>query len=162
MRTNIAKGVNRMIRNVVINHRDSFECQVFRKIVNRNDEPLSGGMPTIGGMGVLNADDEEDISWEFVGNGYALKTDDHQPSPMMDRRDAHNSATSELRFLVEPKEPSGMPESFITKKHDVIYIVISDDVKLAFEIVDLESMTDIPPFSTRYVTNRRADLDISS
>jgi hypothetical protein len=149
-----------MIRNVVINHPNAWECHVYRKVINRSDEPMSGGIPTIGGMGVISSDDEEDISWELVGIGYALQVEPFQPSVMMDRVDANNGFENEIRYLVEPEEPSGMPGYFEIRKNYVIQIIISDNVKLAHEIVNIETVSNIPPFVTRYVTNRRADLDI--
>lgn len=160
MLNNVSNSQNRMNRNIVINHPNSWECHVYRKILNRNDEPLSGGIPTIGGMGVISSDDEEDISWELVGIGYALQVEAFQPSVMMDRIDANNGFENEIRYLIEPEEPSGMPGYFDIRKNYVFQIIISDNVKLAHEIVNIETVSNIPPFVTRYVTNRRADLDI--
>lgn len=144
----------------MLNHPNSWECHVYKKIVNRVGGSVVGGLPTIGGMGVLSSDDEDDISWELVGMGYALQADMSQPSIMMDRLDANNGFSDDPRFLIEPEKPSGMPGFFEVRKHYVVYIVITDEVKLAFEVVDIEAVTNIPPFTIRYVTNRRADLDV--
>ncbi len=61
---------------------------------------------------------------------------------------------------MEPKQATGADCSFLIKKGDVMYIVISDDVRLAYEVVDTETVMNISPFAMRYVTNRRGDLDI--
>ena len=53
MLTNVPSAVNRMARNVVINHPNTWECQVFRKRVTRTDGAPVGGLPTMGGLGVL-------------------------------------------------------------------------------------------------------------
>ncbi len=160
MLNNVPGAVNRMTRNIVINHPNTWECQVFRKTVNRGGESMSGGLPTLGGIGVMAADDEEDVSFELVGIGYALQAEMFSASSMMDRQDANNGFAGEFRFLIEPEEPTGMLGDFTIKKRDVFYLVISDDVKLAFEIVDVETVINIPPFAMRYVANRRGDLDI--
>ncbi|MER2511492.1 MAG: hypothetical protein ABTQ25_03565 [Nitrosomonas ureae] len=160
MLNNVPGAVNRMTRNIVINHPNTWECHVFRKTVNRVGDSVSGGLPTLGGVGVMSADDEEDVSFELVGIGYALQAEMFSASSMMDRQDANNGFAGEFRFLIEPEEPTGMPGNFTIKKRDVFYLVISDDVKLAFEIVDVETVINIPPFAMRYVANRRGDLDI--
>lgn len=160
MLNNVPNAINRMSRNIVMNHPNTWECQVFRKTVNRTGEPLSGGLPTLGGMGVLNADDEEDVTFDHIGNGFALRVDQFSPSSMTDREDTNIGAVNEYRFLVEPEEPSGMPGYFDLRKRDVLFLVISGDVKLAYEIVDIETVINIPPFAVRYVVNRRGDLDV--
>ena len=33
-------------------------------------------------------------------------------------------------------------------------------IKLAYEIVGMETTTDIPPFCTRYICNKRSEADI--
>lgn len=160
MLTNVPKAINRMARNIVINHPNSFECQLYRKSVKRNNESVVSGMPTIGGMGVISAEDEEDISYDFLGSGYALQAEPFSPSTMMERQDANNGFANEFRFLIEPEQPTGADGSFMIKKGDVMLIVISDDVKLAYEVVEPETVMNISPFAMRYVTNRRGDLDL--
>lgn len=160
MLNNVPGSINRIARNIVINHPNSWECQVYRKSVDRANEPNAMGISTLGGLGVMNADDEEDISWDHIGNGYALQAESFMPSPMMDRGDANNGANNEFRFLIEPEQPTGMPGNFTIRKRDVIFIVISDEVRLAFEIIDIETVMNISPFATRYIANRRDDLDI--
>ncbi|MCP5245682.1 MAG: hypothetical protein H6937_06965 [Burkholderiales bacterium] len=159
MLNNVPSGINRMRRNVVINHPNTWECQVFKKIVNRSGEPVVGGLPTLGGMMVLSSEDEEDVDWEHVGNGYALQAETFSPASMMDRQDANIGAT-EVRYLIEPESPEGMEGHFFISKHFVIYLVISDDVRVAYEVVDIETVMDVSPYATRYVMNRRADLDL--
>lgn len=160
MLTNVPTGINRMARNIVINHPNSFECQMYRKSVDRANESVVSGMPTIGGLGVISAEDEENISYDLLGNGYALQAEPFSPSSIMERQDANNGFANEFRFLIEPEQPTGAVGSFMIKKGDVMLIVISDDVRLAYEVVDTETVMNISPFAMRYVTNRRGDLDL--
>ena len=154
MLTNVPSAVNRMARNVVINHPNTIECQVFRKVVTRPGTSV-GGLPTMGGLGVIDSDDEEQIEFSHIGNGYALQAESFMPSPMMDRRDANNGAVNEFRFMIEPEHPLGVTGTFEPKSHDVIYLVMSEEIRIAFEVVSLETVLNIPPYAVRYILNRR-------
>lgn len=160
MLNSVPSVINKMTRNIVVNHPNTFACQVYRKVVARADEATVSGLPTMGGLGVISSEDEENIDWDFLGNGYALLAEVFQPSSMMERMDTNNGLNNEQRFLIEPEKPSGDPEFFIPRKNDVMVLVITDDVRLAFQVVDVEAVNNIPPYSMRYVVNRRADLDL--
>lgn len=160
MLNNVPMGINAMARNVIINHPNAFNCEVYRRQVLRPD-PQAGGAPTLGGMMVLSADDEQEIEWSLVGLGYALPSEQFQAASMMDRRDANNGYGEEFRFLIEPEEMIGSPGGFEIKKNDVIYLVLGEGPeapRLAYEIVDVEAVVNVPPYVPRYVANRRDDL----
>ncbi len=159
MLNNVPQAMNRMARNVIINHPNTVSCKVLRKLVTRAGVPV-GGLRTLGGLGVLNSDDEESLDWEFIGNGYAMPAEPFSPSPMMDRQDANNGSGNEFRFLIEPEAAPGTPEWFDIKTHDVFYLLLGDAVELAFEVVGVETTINIPPYTTRYVANRRDDLHL--
>ena len=164
MLTNVPAAINRMSRNVVINHPNAYNCQVFRKTVTRTG-PVVSGLPTLGGMGVLTSEDEEQYTYAWLGNGYALQVESFQPALMMDRGDANNGANNEFRFLIEPEEAAGSPSAFAPKKYDVMYLLLSADPlppKLAFEIIGIEAMLNIPPYTSRYIVNRRDDLHVAA
>ncbi|MCM1128959.1 MAG: hypothetical protein NC211_03645 [Alistipes senegalensis] len=163
MLTNVPNSINRLARNVVMNHPNSINCQVFRKVITRPAPETMGGEPTMGGLGVLDNQDEEDFEYQFLGNGYALQVESFSPALMMDNADANIGALSEFRFLIEPEEPSGHPDWFDVRKHDMVYLLLGiepDDAKLAFEVIDIETTSNIPPYTTRYIMNRRDDLHI--
>lgn len=161
MLSNVPDAVNRMTRNVVVNHPNTFEAQLFRKKVTRSADESMGGLPTLGGMGSLDSEDEEEVEYEHLGNGYALPAEAFSPGSMMDRGDSVDASGDEFRFLIEPECQSGEDGWFSVKTRDVMYLVVSDDIKLAFEVVGVETTTNIPPYTTRYVCNRRADVDIT-
>jgi hypothetical protein len=165
MLNNVPDGINRMSRNVVINHPNTFNCRVFRKTVTRTGagESTVDGNPTLGGLGVLNTADEEQYEYEWIGNGYALPAESFMPASMMDRRDANIGPGDEFRFLIESEEPFGRPEWFDVRTHDVVYLLLGtgpSPAMLAFEVVGIETTSNIPPYTTRYVTNRRDDLHL--
>lgn len=163
MLTNVPAGINRMARNVVMNHPNTFGCEVYRKTVTRTAPETVDGNPTLGGLGVLDTMDEEQFEYAFLGNGYALPADGFSPSPMVDRRDANIGTGEEFRFLIEPEEPSGAPGWFDVRTHDVLYLLLGTGQtppKLAYEVVGVETTSNIPPYTTRFITNRRNDLDL--
>lgn len=161
MLNNIPKGINAITRNVVIRHPNTFNCEFYRRDINRL-EPVVGERQTMGGMMVLSVDDEVDISWTLIGIGYALVADVFQPSGMMDRMDANNGTGDEFRFLIE-SEKEAFEGGFEPKKNDVFYIVLGDiqdedAPRLAYEIIGVETTVNVPPYVPRYVCNRRDDL----
>lgn len=162
MLNNVSVGVGRSLRNVIINHPNTWEAQIFRKKVERLSNGNMGGLPTLGGLGVLSGEDEEKISFEHLVNGYALSADAFGVSPMMDRQDADDMSGNapEFRLLIEPAEPSGMPGYFDIKTGDVVYIVVTDAIRLAFEVVRCNTNINMAPFSMVYICNRRADIDV--
>lgn len=48
---------------------------------------------------------------------------------------------------------------FAVKKQDVMYLVLGA-VRLAYEITGAESLSNIPPYNQRFITNRRDDLHL--
>jgi hypothetical protein len=154
--TNIPTAINNVVRNVIIHHPNTYGCVVVRKRVMRTGPESVGGLPTMGGMAVISADDEEDIAWDLLGNGYAMKAEPFAASQMMDRRDANNGYADEVLYLVIP-ETIG---AFVPSKNDVFYLIIGN-TRLAHEIVAVETTSDIPPFTQRFVCNRRDDLHFS-
>jgi hypothetical protein len=233
MLTNVPTAINALARKVVINHPNSVNIVAVRKRVTRPG-PLSGGLPTMGGMGVISSDDEESIEWDLLGNGYALKAQPFESASMMDRQDANNGSGDEFRYLLEPEVLPGngtgaaltpvitdgvvtsvtivtggtgymdgqnlafvgagtgaiaeiaVTDGVITgitvteggtgyttapiatvsdfgfdfKKKDVFYLIIGA-TRLAYEIIGVETTSDIPPYTQRYITNRRDDLHFS-
>lgn len=164
MLTNVPDGINRMARNVVMNHPNTFNCEMYRKTITRTAPDAVAGAPTMGGLGVLDSMDEEQFEYAFLGYGHALPADGgFSPAPMVKRGDANIGSGDEFRFLIEPEEPSGHPDWFDVRSHDVMYVLLGtgeNPPKLAFEVVGIETTSNIPPCTTRYITNRRNDLDL--
>ena len=152
MLNNVPTAINALTRNVVINHPNTFNCIVIRKKMLRPD-PLVSGLPTMGGLGVIGSDDEEQVDYEFIGNGYAMPAEQFSESQMMERRDANNGFANEFKFLIEPEAVG----EFELKSRDIFYQIIGD-IRLAFEIVGIETTSNIPPYTQRYICNRRDDL----
>lgn len=168
MLNNVPQSIRRLARQTVLNHPNAYNIQYFRRVVNRvSSDGDAMGMPTWGGAGVLDSTDEEDISYEWVGNGYALSSDAFQPASAMERQDA-NVGQVEMRFIIEPEaNDSNEVGWFDPKTKDVFYVLIgigvySEPAKLAFEVATIETIVNIPPFVNRVVVNRRDDLHVQA
>ena len=168
MLVNVGTGINMLVRQVVMNRPGALNILVYRRTINRTTATMAGGQPTLGGLGVIEPDDETDITWHFVGTGYALPADAYDPAPIHDLGDAQDGADGELRFLLEPEELPGEPGGFSIELDDVFFVLfgVADDgdtsnaAKLAFEITKIETVVMSQPFVPRYVCVRRDDLHI--
>lgn len=150
MLNTVPNATNKMLHSVITNHPNAFNCEIYRKVIDRENSQ------TLGGLGVLSSEDEENIRFEFVGIGYALQAENFQQSQMMDRQDTNNSYADEVRFVIAPEN-----DDFVIEKHDVLYLLFMDGkAKLAWEIVGIETTVNIAPYTRRYVCNKRNDLDV--
>lgn len=156
--------IGRMARNVVLNHPNSMEIEMWRKVILRKDTGEVAGKPTMGGIGVLDSDDEDDIDWVYLGSGRAVRAEVFQPSSMMDANDANIGFSEEASFLIEPDANSGEEEFFDVRTHDVMKIVIrippdyENYATVAYQVTGRETTSDIPPFNIRYRCSLRDDL----
>lgn len=158
----VPRGINALTRNVVINHPNTFNCQVYRKEVTRDGGGTMGGKQLMGGIGVIETDDEEKYEYNWIGNGYALPAQNFEPARLVSRGDA-NVGPDEFQFLIAPEEPSGSEDWFDIRTHDIVYILLGSGpkpAKLAFEVVGRDTTVNIAPFCARYVCNRRDDLHL--
>lgn len=158
MLKNVPAGINRMARNVIINHPNTFNCKIYRKTVTRDGGGASGGLPTLGGLGVITPEDEDKTEYSFLDNGFTMQVDQFSPALMTDRLDANNNSDGqEFMFAVELEDGGGTEQ---VKKHDVVLVMMGDEVFIAYEVVHVTTAVNIPPYVPVYGVNRRSDLDI--
>lgn len=153
MLTNVARTVANASRKVVRRHPNAFECLVMRKQTDRS-EPKN-----LGGIRVLSSEDEHDVSYSELGVGYALFAEQFQVSGLFDSANAATGAAPETRFLIVPEVAEG-EEHWSPKKRDIFYLVFTDDIKLAYEIVGQETPLNISPLNIVWIANRVSDLDV--
>lgn len=161
MLNNVPKNINKVTRQVVLKHPNSFNCEFYRRKVLRK-APIVGNNPTLGGMMVLEIQDESEIEWDFIGIGYALAADHFQPSLLAERQDMNYGHENEFRFLLEPDHEL-YEGGFEPQKNDVFYVVLGNiqdktAPRVSFEIVYIETTINVPPYVPKYVCNRRDDL----
>lgn len=167
MLTQVPNTVNRLARNVVLNHPNSFNAHVYRKHYLRADPKDDTGRPTLGGVGILSSEDEDEYEYEYMGNAYVLFCNGFDPAPLTDIHDANIGASNEFRALLECEAQAGEDGYFDFRNHDLVYLIFGGDkngqhmCKLGYELVGSETTMNIPPFTTRWIMNRRSDLDVS-
>jgi hypothetical protein len=81
------------------------------------------------------------------------------PSPMTNRDDAVDNAYPMLYALLEMLDPDpASVDAIQLVRHDVVYMLFHESVKIAYEIEMVDSTVNIPPFVRRYLLNKRDDL----
>lgn len=160
MLPNVPRQINRAARSVTLRHPNSIPCIVMRKAVNRTDSPPGqlGSLPTLGGIGVLSSEDEEDFDWDALGGAMILFVGSFSGSPQVERGDGLVPVV-EVEALIEADDELGTPGYFEPRRNDIIYVLIGQDVSLPYEIVSINSNVNISPYTRRYVLQPRDDLD---
>lgn len=147
-------NLGNLISNNVRRHPQSLECQLMRPV-------MSGGSKVIGGIGVLSDEDEDVLTYEFVGAGFMLPADDFIAAEVNDSGALEMGGLGPRTYLIAPDAPIGLPGWFAPEKDDILLCVVSDVLKLAWEVVGMDTATDYPiGLSLRYLCSRRADLDV--
>lgn len=160
MLNKVPQHINRAARTVVLRHPNAWPAFVYRKAVTRTNTPSEemGGAQTLGGMGVLSSEDEDEVTWSELGYAAVLVAEPYQGGRLSDRDDAIDATAAEFLVLIEPVAEPGSEGYFTVKQHDVTYILIGEGVKIAFEVIRIEGNVSIPPYTRRYVLNKRDDL----
>lgn len=154
MLNNVPLAIRRSVRAVTLNHPNRMTCTVYRKVITRVAPDTLGGLPTLGGLGVLEDDDEADFEYQSLGDGAVVMTGTYQGGFRSDDNSLlDNPNTSQQEAFVEPL----IDDAFIPKKHDLVSIVIGDAV-LPYEITDITGTVNIPPFTQKYVLQLRDEL----
>lgn len=160
MQTQIPKNTNKAMRTVVLRHPNATDVVVFRRKLLRTDPGgAMGGLPKLGGMGVLEQEDEDNYEVQELGACRMLPCEAFQPSDMVDRDDAINAAEGVLSYaLIEPMAAEGEAAHFEIKSRDLVFLVVWEGVYVGYEVVGRETNINIPPFARRYALAKRDDL----
>lgn len=154
MLNNVPLAIRRSVRAVTLNHPNRMTCTVYRKVITRVAPDTLGGLPTLGGLGVLEDDDEADFEYQSLGDGVVVMLQVYQGGFRSDDNSLlDNPNTSQQETLLEPLIDDG----FTPKKHDLVSIVIGDAL-LPYEITDITGTVNIPPFTQKYVLQLRDEL----
>lgn len=184
MLTAVPNKINEAVRLVTLRHPNSMPCIVFRKNTLRVDAPPGsmGGHPTLGGMGVLTSEDEDNYEWTLLGSGKILFTGGFGGTTVVDRNDAvkiQNTATATIELFDVPAEPGlgvidghTVPRQvcnkhdvvyafpgLVVERTDVVYVIPAAEANLPYEVVSVESALNVPPYTRTYQLNARDDLD---
>jgi hypothetical protein len=78
---------------------------------------------------------------------------------MVDRNDGINAAEGVLMYcMIEPVVKPDAPEYFELKTHDLVFLVVWEGVYVGYEVVGRETNINIPPYTRRYMLQKRDDL----
>ena len=158
--------VMRSARMVTLRHPNGMDCTLYRKTVNRlpTDTPNEmGGLPTIEGVGVLNAEDEPDYTYSELGAARIVFTGQFQPQVgnMMDNDTSilyHDPAPVEA--LVECLAEPDAPEYFTPDKNDMVTVYPGNGVVVSYMIADVTGNIAIPPYTRKYLLQPMQDASV--
>lgn len=142
-------------RNVVMRHPNAMECQVHRKTVVRTvgaeAGPL-GGLPSLGGMGVMDNEDEAQVDYEVIGSGRVLFVGRYEGSTLADARDNAEALLGEA--LIEPD----VDGAFEPRDGDLVMAMPGGGVVITFEVTKVFNYVNIPPYVPRYELSPQGDM----
>lgn len=166
MLNNVPTQVNRSTRLVTLRHPNAMDCAVFKKVVNRLPDTAPpddemGGLPTIGGLGVLNSDDEADFTYELRGEAKVLFTgifQYEQGNTLDDDTGLNYREPSEacIECLVDPSDP----DYFIADKNDLVTVMPGAGIVMTYEVVAVSGNIQIPPYVRKYALEARQDQNV--
>ncbi len=158
MITEVPIKITQATRAVTLKHPNSMDCVIYRKVNKRSnpDGEEMGGIPTLGGLGVLSSEDEPDFEYEELGAAKILVTSRYESNlDMADSGDSIAPDTMMQEAQIESVEP--VP-AFTPKKNDLIAVMPGGGVVIGFEIVGTTASVGIYPYTTKYVIAARDEL----
>lgn len=155
MLTAVPEQASRAARQVVMFHPNSMNCVVFRKVLLRTADEAVGGVPSIGGMGLLDSEDEAAYEYQEVGEGKILFSGTYTASPgnVIDSDDGITYAEGVMECSVEPK----VEGAFLADKNDYIQVLPGNGFVMPYQVVGVTSPTSIPPYVRKLIVEPRQD-----
>lgn len=162
MLTNVPKQINRAARAVVLRHPNSMACTLWVKKFDREPSATPetfAGMPTIGGAGVLDGEDEAKFSYVAVAEARVVFTDRYMPATgnMIDTENALNYTAEPREALIECLAQPGTPEWVLPDKPMVFTWYPGNGVVIPYQIVGTTGSIEIPPYTRKYLVNPLSD-----
>lgn len=159
MLNNVPKAVARASRLVTLRHPNAIDCTVMRKKLLRPESGESlGDVPNIGGLGVLDAEDEADYQYEPVGDAKILF------SGVWDTQGSNwNDGDTGVIYDQAPREAciefvdEGLAAADYVRKPDMISVEPGGGIVLIYEVLGESSSIAIPPYTRKYMLAARSD-----
>lgn len=162
IRENIVLNQRKAMRMNTLRNPHSLECLVFRKVVNRTAATEDGGLPTLGGMGVLNAEDEHDYTYEESGKAMILFPEQFQTDGdnFLDNDEGVNYHSTVAEVFIEPIAEPDEAGHFIPDKHNLVTVDFGAGVIQSYQISGVTGNLNIPPYARKYMVNPRQDEEL--
>lgn len=154
MINNVPIRIMEASRTVTLKHPNSMDCTVYRKVLLRASDGTMGGMPTLGGLGVLKNEDEDEFEYQPLGLGKILITSRFEGGDMFDRGDGIVADQPMQEALIVSVDVPG----FELKKQDLIGVMPGGGVLIGFEIVGITGNVSIYPYTTKFIITPRDEL----
>lgn len=161
MLTTVPSAVRRSSRIVTLRHPNAMDCTVWRKTITRpadGPEETMGDLPTLGGMGVLDGEDEAEFEFTEIGDARILMAGVADMSGMQ-----WNDADTGLVPGQMPVEATiefvddDLAATDYVRKPDLISVEPGGGIVLHFEVLGELSSVNIPPYTRRYALAQRSD-----
>lgn len=163
MLNNVPVQINRAARQVVLRHPNSMNCSLWKKVILRANNPAEdfGGLPTIGGAGVLDSEDEADYTYEFLADAKVVFTGQYMAvsSNTIDTEDGLNYGEMPLEALIECTGDPATAEWVMPDKPMVVTVFPGNGVVVPYQIVGTTGNVNIPPYTRKYVMNPLSDSE---
>lgn len=163
MLNNVPIQMRRSSRIVTMNHPNSMDCTVWRKVILRPDDSGDmGGLPNVGGAGLLDAEDEADYDYEEVGDAKILFLTNFvgEGSNWNDADTGVNYAAPPVEAMIECVLAPDHEDFFVVKKSDRISVEPGGGVVMPYECIGENSNVSIPPYTQKYILAARADREV--
>lgn len=158
MLNQVAVTMRRAHRAMVLRHPNALDCQVWRRAVTRTvgaEAGTLGGLPTLGGIAVMDSDDEVQAEYELLGTGKVLFTGMYAGSQLSDRRDAAMPDADASLALIEPDDCAAGWEP---KDGDLVMGMPGAGVVITWEVTSVMNTVNIPPYVPKYELSPQGDL----
>lgn len=157
MLTAVPQAIRTANRAMVLRHPNAFEAQVMRRNVARTagaeDGGEAGGLPTLGGMAVMDPEDEAQVDYELLGDARVMFLDPYQGATMADNGDAPETMPTVLA-MIEPVAEG----QFTPKDGDLVMLMPGAGVVLTYEVTNVLATLNIPPYTQKYELSAQGDL----
>lgn len=145
-------------RAVTLKHPNSMDCAIYRKVnkrTNTENEEM-GGIPTLGGLGVLSSEDEPDFEYQKLGEAKILITSRYDG--LLDMHEGGDSLVPDVMAQEAQIESTEAVPTFTPKKNDLVAVMPGGGVVIGFEIAGTTGNVAIYPYTTKFVIIPRDEL----
>ena len=164
MLNEVPKAIMRAARLVTLNHPNAMDGTAHRKRLNRvapgND--TMGGNPTVGGMGLLDGEDEADFTYELLGDVKVVFAGVFQGegNNWLDSDDGINYPQMPIEAIIECTLDPEHDDYFTVEKPDYIAVEPGGGSVLIYEVVGVTGTVNVPPYTRKYILAARSDSDV--
>lgn len=161
MLNRVPETVARNARKVTLRHPNSIDCVVWRKSVTRTDTGTVGGLPTLGGLTVLDSEDESQYEYTELGEAKMLfgQYDPSLNNTLNNDTTLNYAPMPITNVQIECVLDAGDPDYFTPERHDLVVSMPGAGIVIPFEIEDVQGSIAIPPYTRRYTIAARSDTE---